>query len=156
VKLCNLRAFVLPYINIYFKFAVYINTSVRVRVFNAILLPRSQFGSGMSCDRSTRSRVPVSFLDPSANVELVPKFQVTLHVALPIVTPKCHCNKSLPTSYTGCFKKSFTMALQMLLRGECYENVAYKLSIVQGVSITRGSSRECRVNYDRVIVRIEQ
>jgi hypothetical protein len=30
--------------------------------------------------------------------------------------------------HTGCFKKSFTMVFQILLRGDCYN-----LSIVQGV-----------------------
>jgi hypothetical protein len=50
----------------------------RVRVFSAGLLARSQFASGRSCDRPTRSRFSVVFLGPRANAELVPKFHVTL------------------------------------------------------------------------------
>jgi hypothetical protein len=66
-------------------YAVY----VRARVFNAGLLARSQFASGRSCDRPTRSRFSVVFLGPRANVELVPKFHVALHAfhaALQILT----------------------------------------------------------------------
>jgi hypothetical protein len=60
-------------------------------VFSAGLLARSQFASGRSCDRPTRSRFSVVFLDPRANAELAPKFQVALHAshaALPMVTSK--------------------------------------------------------------------
>jgi hypothetical protein len=53
-------------------------TDVRVHVFNAGLLARSQFASRRSCDRPTRSRFSVVFLCPRANAELVPKFHVTL------------------------------------------------------------------------------
>jgi hypothetical protein len=66
-------------------------TSVRVRVFNAGLLARSQFASGRSCDRPTGSRFSVVILGLRANAELVPKFHVALHAshaALPMVTPK--------------------------------------------------------------------
>jgi hypothetical protein len=66
-----------------------IGTSVRACVFNAGLLARSQFASGRSCDRPTRSRFSVVFLGPRANAELVPKFHVALHAshpALPMVT----------------------------------------------------------------------
>jgi hypothetical protein len=68
-----------------------IGISVRVRVFNAGLLARSQFASGRSCDQPTRSRFSVVFLGPRANAELVPKFDVALHAfhaALPMVTRK--------------------------------------------------------------------
>jgi hypothetical protein len=66
-------------------------TTVRARVFNAGLLVRSQFASGRSRDRPTRSRFSVIFLGRRANAELVPKFNVALHAshaALPMVTPK--------------------------------------------------------------------
>jgi hypothetical protein len=68
-----------------------IGTSVRARVFNARLLARSQFASGRSCDRPTRSRFSVVFLGPRANAELLPRFHVALHAsraALPMVTPQ--------------------------------------------------------------------
>jgi hypothetical protein len=68
-----------------------IGTNVRVRVFNAGLLARSQFASGRSCDRPTQSRFAVVFLGLRANAELVPKFHVALHAslaALPMVTLK--------------------------------------------------------------------
>jgi hypothetical protein len=64
-------------------------TNVRAHEFNAGLLARSQFASGSSCNRPTRSRFSVVFLGPRANAELVPKFHVALHashVALPMVT----------------------------------------------------------------------
>jgi hypothetical protein len=66
-----------------------IGTNVRVRGFNAGLLARSQFASGRSCDRPTRTRFFVVFLGPRANAELVPKFHVALHAshaALPMAT----------------------------------------------------------------------
>jgi hypothetical protein len=66
-----------------------IGTNVRARGFNAGLLARSQFASGWSCDRQTRSMFCVVFLGPRANGKLVPKFHVALyasHVALPKVT----------------------------------------------------------------------
>jgi hypothetical protein len=66
-------------------------TNVRVRVFSAGLLARSQFASGRSCDRPTRSRFSVVFLGPTANAELVPLFQVALHAshaALRLLTSK--------------------------------------------------------------------
>jgi hypothetical protein len=65
-----------------------LGTNVRVRGFKAGLLARSQFASGRSCDRPTRSRFSVVFLGPKANAELEPKFRVTLHAsnaALPMV-----------------------------------------------------------------------
>jgi hypothetical protein len=68
-----------------------IGTNVRARVFNAGLLARSQFASGRSCDRPTRSRFSVVFLGHRANAELVPKFHVAVHAshaALPMVTLK--------------------------------------------------------------------
>jgi hypothetical protein len=68
-----------------------LGTNVRVRGFKAGLLARSQFASGRSCDRPTRSRFSVVFLGPRANIELVPKFYVALHAshaALPMVTLK--------------------------------------------------------------------
>jgi hypothetical protein len=64
-------------------------TNVRVCILNAGLLARSQFASGRSCDRPTRSGFSVVFLGPRANAELVPKFHVALHgshSALPMVT----------------------------------------------------------------------
>jgi hypothetical protein len=51
-----------------------VGTNVRARVFNARLLPRSQFASGRSCDRPTRTRFSVVFLGPRANAQLIPKF----------------------------------------------------------------------------------
>jgi hypothetical protein len=72
-----------------------IGTNGRARVFNAGLLARSQFASGRSCDRPTRSRFSVVFLEPRANAELVPKFHVALHAshaALPIVPSKFRPN----------------------------------------------------------------
>jgi hypothetical protein len=66
-------------------------TNVRVRGFNAGLLARSQFASGKSCGRPTRSMFSVVFLGPRANAELVPKFHVALHAshaALPMVKLK--------------------------------------------------------------------
>jgi hypothetical protein len=66
-------------------------TNVRARGFNAGFLARSQFASVRSCDRPTRSRFSVVFLDPRANAELVPKFHVALHTshaALLMVTLK--------------------------------------------------------------------
>jgi hypothetical protein len=55
-----------------------IGTNIRAREFNASLLARSQFASGRSCDRPTRSRFSVVFLGPRENAELVPKFHVAL------------------------------------------------------------------------------
>jgi hypothetical protein len=54
-----------------------------------LLLTRSQFSSGGSCERPTRARFFMIFLGPRANAELVPKFHVALHAshaALPMVT----------------------------------------------------------------------
>jgi hypothetical protein len=79
-----------------------IRTNVRVRVFNAGPLPRSQFASERSCDRLTRSTFSVVFLDPRANAELVPKSHVALHAshaALPLVTSKFRHNIALPMFY---------------------------------------------------------
>jgi hypothetical protein len=45
------------------KATVQIETNVRARAFNAGLLARSQFASGRSCDRPTRSRFSVVFLE---------------------------------------------------------------------------------------------
>jgi hypothetical protein len=58
-----------------------IGTNVRARGFNAGLLARSQFASGRSCDRPTRSRFSGVFLGPRANAELAPKFHVALHAS---------------------------------------------------------------------------
>jgi hypothetical protein len=66
---------------------------------HAGLRARSQFISGSSCDRPTRSRFSVVFLCPRANAELVPKFHVALHAsraALPMVTSKFRPNVALP------------------------------------------------------------
>jgi hypothetical protein len=68
-----------------------LGTNVRVRGFNAGLLARSQFASGRSCERPTRSRFSVVFLATRANAKFVPKFHVALHAshaALPMVTLK--------------------------------------------------------------------
>jgi hypothetical protein len=69
-----------------------IGINARARGFGVGLLTRSQFASGRSCDRPTRSRLSVVFLGPRANAELVPKFHVALHAsshaALPMVTLK--------------------------------------------------------------------
>jgi hypothetical protein len=58
-----------------------LGTNVRVRGFNVGLLARSQFASGRSCDRPTRSRFSVFFLGPRANAELVIKFHDALHAS---------------------------------------------------------------------------
>jgi hypothetical protein len=71
------------------KAAAQIGINVRARVLNDGLLARSQFASGRSCDRPTRSRFSVVFLGPRANAELLPKFHVALHAsnaAFPMVT----------------------------------------------------------------------
>jgi hypothetical protein len=68
-----------------------VGTNVRARVFNAGLLARSQFTSGRSCDRPTRSRFSVVVPGSRANAELVPKFHGALHAshtALAMVTLK--------------------------------------------------------------------
>jgi hypothetical protein len=70
-------------------------TDVRVRVFSAGLLARSQFVSGRSCDRPTQSRFSVVFFGPRANAKLVPKFHVALYAsnaALPMVISKISPN----------------------------------------------------------------
>jgi hypothetical protein len=46
-----------------------IGTNVRARGFNVGLQARSQFASGRSCNRPTRSRFSVVFLGPRANAE---------------------------------------------------------------------------------------
>jgi hypothetical protein len=64
-------------------------TNVRDLVFNGGLLARSQFASGRSCDRPTRSRFSVVFLGLRANSELLHKFHIALHAshaALPMTT----------------------------------------------------------------------
>jgi hypothetical protein len=66
-----------------------IGNNVKARVFNAGVLARSQFASGRSCDRTTRSRFSMAFLGPRANAELVPKFHVALQ-------PSQWKNKNLP------------------------------------------------------------
>jgi hypothetical protein len=71
-------------------------TDIRVRVFNTGLLAKSQFASGRSCDRPTRLRFSVVFLGPRANAELVPKFHVASHAALPTVTSNFRLNVALP------------------------------------------------------------
>jgi hypothetical protein len=66
---------------------------------NAGLLAGSQSASGSSCDRPTRSRFSVVFLNLRANIEFVPKFHVALlalHAALPMVTSKFRPNVALP------------------------------------------------------------
>jgi hypothetical protein len=66
-----------------------LETNVRIRAFNVGLLARSQFASGRSCDRPTRSRFSV--VGPRAYAEVVPKFHVALHAshaALPMGTLK--------------------------------------------------------------------
>jgi hypothetical protein len=78
-------------------------TDAKVLVFSAGLLARSQFASGRSCDRPTRSRFSVIFLGPRANGELVPKFHVALyasHAALPMVISKFSSNASVNTPTT--------------------------------------------------------
>jgi hypothetical protein len=70
------------------KATAQIGASVRVLLFNAGPLARSQFASGRSCNRRTLSRFSVVFLSPRANAELVPNFHVALfapHVALPLL-----------------------------------------------------------------------
>jgi hypothetical protein len=53
------------------KATAQIGTNIKVHVFNAGLLARSQFVSGRSCDRPTRSRFSMVFFTPGANAELV-------------------------------------------------------------------------------------
>jgi hypothetical protein len=69
------------------KATAQIGTKVRVRVFNAGLLPGSGFASGRSGEQSTRSRVFVVFLGSTAKAGAVPKFRVILasHAALPLL-----------------------------------------------------------------------
>jgi hypothetical protein len=87
------------FLNFFKQSNSHIGTDVRVRAFNAGLLARSQFASGRSYDRPTRSRFSVVFLAPRANAKLVPKFHVALHAshaALPMVTLKFRPNVALP------------------------------------------------------------
>jgi hypothetical protein len=63
------------------KATAQIGTNVSARGFNGGLLARSQFASGRSWDRPTRSRFSVVFPGPRANAELVPKFHVALHAS---------------------------------------------------------------------------
>jgi hypothetical protein len=64
-------------VNIFYnKAASQIGTNARARLFNAGLLASSQFASGRSCDRPTRSRFSVAFLGPRANAELVPRQKI--------------------------------------------------------------------------------
>jgi hypothetical protein len=68
-----------------------IGTNVRTRIFNAALLARSQFASGMSCNQPSGSRFSVVLLGPRENAESVPKFHIALHAshaAIPMVTLK--------------------------------------------------------------------
>jgi hypothetical protein len=58
------------------KATAQIGSNVRVRIFNAGLLARSQFASGRSCDRPTRPRFSV--VPEQTNAELVPKFHAAL------------------------------------------------------------------------------
>jgi hypothetical protein len=54
----------------------------------ACVLAKYQFPSRRPCDRPTRSKYSVVFLDLRANAELVPKFHVALHAshaAIPMV-----------------------------------------------------------------------
>jgi hypothetical protein len=70
---------------------VFISQETRFFIVGAGLLARSQFASGRSCDRPTRSRFSVVSLGPRANAELVPKFHVALyasHATLPMVISK--------------------------------------------------------------------
>jgi hypothetical protein len=55
----------------YNKAASQIGTNVRDRVFNAGLLASSQFASGRSCDRATRSRFSAVFLASHAALEIL-------------------------------------------------------------------------------------
>jgi hypothetical protein len=61
---------------------------VKALVFNAGLLARSQFASGRTCDRPTRSRFSVVFIGPRANAELVHVALYASHAALSMVTLK--------------------------------------------------------------------
>jgi hypothetical protein len=93
-----------------------LGTNVRVRGFNAGLLARSQFASGRSWDRPTRSRFPVVFLGPRANTELISKFHVALHASLatvPMVTLKI----SPCTNVTLTFHFDFWLWLLTLTSG---------------------------------------
>jgi hypothetical protein len=55
----------------------------------------------------------------------VSRLPSVFHLFYPSLPPRLHRRNN-----KGCFKKSFTLMFQMLLCGECYENV-YTLSIVQ-------------------------
>jgi hypothetical protein len=90
------------------KATTQIGANVRARVFNAGMLAGSQFTSGRSCDRPTRSRVSVVFFGPRENAELVPKFHVELHAshaAVPMVTLKIlpYINVTLTFDWTTLF-----------------------------------------------------
>jgi hypothetical protein len=91
-----------------------IGTNVRARVFNAELLARSQFASGRSCDRPSRSRFFVAFLGLRANAELVPKFYVALH-ASHAVLPSCSWGIWVREPYTE--KKSRNCQTKKLKSG---------------------------------------
>jgi hypothetical protein len=68
-------------------------------VFNAGLLARSQYASGRSCDRPTRTRFSVVFLGLRVNAVFVPKFHVSLHAshaALPVLTSTFRPHGTLP------------------------------------------------------------
>jgi hypothetical protein len=68
-----------------------IGTNIRARIYKAGLMARSQFASGKSCGRPTRSRFSVVFLGPRANARLVPRFRMALHAlraVLPMATLK--------------------------------------------------------------------
>jgi hypothetical protein len=80
-KLYEYKTSVKQTVNVFCNKATSQIGNVRARVFNAGLLTRSQFASGRSCDRPTRSRYSVVFLGPRANAELVPKFHVALLVS---------------------------------------------------------------------------
>jgi hypothetical protein len=84
------------------KATAQIGTNVRARAFNAGLLARSQFASGKSCDRLTRSRFSVVFLGPGANAELVRKFNFALHAshaALPMVALKISSSTNVTLNF---------------------------------------------------------
>jgi hypothetical protein len=85
-----------------------LGTNVMAGGLNARLLAGSQFASGRSCDRPTRSRFSVVFLGTRANAELIPTFHVALHVshaALPMVTlkisPYTNVNSTFDFDFAG-------------------------------------------------------
>lgn len=66
-------------------------------MFNAGLLSKSHFESGISCDWPTRSRIFMVFLLARKNADEVPKFHGILRGIPQNVRTKSHTSVSFPT-----------------------------------------------------------